>query len=63
MVMQESLLRKPGEECRDELEGLLEALDMVGAMQMEEVYIQGMRMGAKLMMELTGKESLPKTGA
>lgn len=57
MATQRRLIEKMDGEARDELEGLLEELDRVEAMQMEEIYVQGMRMGAKMMMELMEKEN------
>lgn len=60
MAAQRDLIEKMDEECRDKLENLLEELDMVETVQMEETYIQGMRMGARLMMELLEKEDLPE---
>lgn len=60
IAKQESLLKKLGEEYCDDLEDILAELDMVGAMQMKEIYIQGMRMGARLTMELLEEEEFFK---
>ena len=44
-------------ELRAEVEGMLERITELEAMELEEVYIQGMRMGARLALELLGKNS------
>ena len=56
----EILLEQIGQnnpELRAEVEGMLERITALEAMEMEEVYIQGMRMGARLALGLLGKDS------
>ena len=52
---QEAVMKRLDAEGRRELEDLLDELGMLEAMQMEEVYTQGMRMGAQLVAELLDK--------
>lgn len=49
---QEAMMKKLDAEGQRELEDLLDELGMLEAMRMEEVYTQGMRMGAQLVAEL-----------
>ena len=49
---QEALMKRLDAEGQRELEDLLDELGMLETMQMEEVYTQGMRMGAQLAAEL-----------
>ena len=56
---QQALLEKLKEtepNLQKEMNALLEAENITDAMEMEEVYIQGMRMGAKLTLALLGEK-------
>lgn len=49
---QEAVMKRLDAEGQRELEDLLDELGILEAMQMEEIYTQGMRMGAQLVAEL-----------
>lgn len=52
---EEALLEKLDGDLRREVEKFIDELDLIGFMDMEDVYIQGMQVGAKLAVELLGK--------
>ena len=48
-------IEKLDPDIRREFDDLLDEIGMVEAMEMEDIYTQGMRMGARLAMALMGK--------
>ena len=55
----EKLLGKIDAPMREDIEALLEERMEVAALEMEDAYVRGMRMGAQLMGELLAKKDRP----
>ena len=51
-----ALLEKLDDDMRKEIGKILDELNLIGVIELEDVYIQGMQLGARLAMELLGKE-------
>ena len=51
-----ALLEKLDDDIQKEVGKILDELNLIGVMELEDVYIQGMKLGAKLALELLGKE-------
>ena len=49
---EKTLLKKLDDNMRGEIVGFLDELHLIGFMDMEDIYIQGMKTGAKLALEL-----------
>ena len=53
---QRALLEKLDGDMGKEMVRFLDELNLIGFMEMEDVYIQGMQVGARLAIELLGKD-------